>query len=106
MTSAGDLKYRLTLEVPVEAPDGAGGVTRGYAAVATVWTSLEATAGRADIVAESVGAVITHRIIMRTGPEVTTRHRFRLGARIFRIVAVREQEDGRFLAIHAEERTD
>ena len=48
----------------------------------------------------------THRIVIRAGPQVTTRHRFRLGARIFRIVAVRDQDDGLFLAIHAEERID
>jgi head-tail adaptor len=37
---------------------------------------------------------------------VTTRHRLRAGLRIFRIVAVREQADGRFLDIHAEERAE
>ena len=106
MTVAGDLKYRLTLEAPVETADGAGGVNRSFASVATVWASLEPVADRADTTAAGLGAVVTHRIVIRSGPEVTTRHRFRIGARIFRVVAVRQQDDGRFLAIHAEERTD
>jgi head-tail adaptor len=105
MISAGELKYRLVLEAPVETPDGAGGVSRGYQAVASVWAALTATSDRADATAAALGAVVTHRIVIRSGPEVTTRHRFRLGARIFRVVAVRALDDG-FLAIHAEERTD
>jgi len=106
MTAAGDLKYRLVLEAPVETADGAGGVTRAYAPAETVWASLDAVADRADTAAAGSGAIVTHRIVIRAGPQVTTRHRFRLGARIFRIVAVRDQDDGLFLAIHAEERID
>jgi head-tail adaptor len=54
-----------------------------------------------------LAATVTHRITIRRGPEVTTRHRFRLGARVFRIVAVRDQDpERRFLAIQTEERTD
>lgn len=68
--------------------------------------ALTATADRADTSAAALGAIVTHRIVIRAGPEVTTRHRFRLGARSFRIVAVRPDADGQFLAIHAEERTD
>ncbi len=106
MTAAGEMKYRLVLEAPVETPDGQGGVTRGYATTATLWASLEPAADRADTGADGRGAVVTHHIIIRAGPEVTTRHRFRLGTRIFRIVAVRDCDAGRFLFVHAEERTD
>jgi SPP1 family predicted phage head-tail adaptor len=106
MTAAGELNRRLVLEAAVESADGSGGVTRGYSAVATLWASLTPVADRADEAAAALGAIVTHRIVIRTGPEVTTRHRFRSGTRIFRIVAVRAQDDGRFLAIHAEERTD
>ena len=106
MTATGELKYRLVLEAPVETADGAGGVTRGYATVETLWASLEPVADRVDTAADGSGAVVTHHIIIRAGPDVTTLHRFRLGSRIFRVVAQRELEDGRFLLVHAEERTD
>jgi head-tail adaptor len=106
MISAGELKHRMVLEAPVETPDGAGGVSRSYAPAATVWAALAGVGDRADTTAASLGGVVTHRIVMRAGPEVTARHRFRLGARIFRIVAVRTDADGRLLTIHAEERTD
>jgi len=106
MTAIGELNRRLVLEAPVETADGAGGVTRNYAEVVTLWASLTPIADRADAAAAGQGALVTHRIVIRSGRDVTTRHRLRAGTRIFRIVAVREQDDGRFLAIHAEERME
>ena len=49
---------------------------------------------------------MTHRIVIRPGPTLTTRHRFRDGARLFYVATVREREDRRFLEIDAQERTD
>jgi SPP1 family predicted phage head-tail adaptor len=105
MTDPGKLNRRLVLEVPLETADGSGGVTRSYAAVATLWAQVEPVAARGDVDAAALGAVITHRIQVRYNPDITLRHRFRDGARIFRIVAMRERAK-RFLDIDAEERTD
>ncbi len=101
----GALNRRLTLEAPVETADGAGGVTRSYEAVATLWASVEPVAARGDVVAAALGATITHRIGVRYSADITLRHRLRDGARVFRIVMIRER-DKRFLDIEAEERTD
>ncbi len=107
MTDPGRLNRRLVLEAPVETPDGAGGVTRGYEPVVTIWAEVTPSAARGDVVAAGMGATITHRIVIRAGREITTRHRLRENARIFRIVTVRDEDgSGRFLAIHAEERVD
>src|SRR5262245_8052082 len=107
MTGPGELRHRLVLEGPVETPDGAGGVTRSYAAVTTVWAAVTRTAARGAVEAAGLGATVTHRVPIRSGPEVTTRHRLRAGARIFRIVALRDQDgSGRFLDIEAEERVE
>jgi SPP1 family predicted phage head-tail adaptor len=106
MTAISELNRRLVLEAPVESADGSGGVTRSYAEVVTLWASLTPIADRADVAAAGQGAIVTHRIVIRAGRDVTTRHRLRAGTRIFRIVAVREQDAGRFLAIHAEERAE
>jgi SPP1 family predicted phage head-tail adaptor len=103
MIDPGRLRHRLTLEQPVETPDGAGGALRTYAAAATVWAELTPTHARAALAADVRGANVTHRIVIRAGPAVTTRHRFREGSRIFEIVALRERE-GRFLEIEVEER--
>ena len=106
MSNPGLLKSRLTLEAPVESADGAGGVTRSYSAVATLWADVMPVSATRAIEAERAGAHVTHRIQIRFSNDITTRHRFRDGAHIFRIVSLRDR-DGRkrFLAIEAEEMT-
>ena len=105
MTDPGKLNRRLTLEAPVENDDGAGGVTRSYTAIATLWASVEPVSARGDVAASALGATISHRIRIRYSADITLRHRFRDAARSFRIVAMRDR-DKRFLDIDAEERAD
>lgn len=106
MTAIGELNRRLVLEAPVETPDGAGGVSRSYAATATVWAALTPIAAAGGVSADALGATVTHRIIIRPGPELTVHHRFRDGTRTFAVVSVRARENNRFLEVHAQERTD
>jgi SPP1 family predicted phage head-tail adaptor len=107
MTDPGELRQRLVLEQPVETPDGAGGVTRSYATVATIWAAVTPVSARGDTVADERAATVTHRITIRARADVTTRHRLRDGGRIFRIVALRDRDGrGRFTEIDAEERVD
>ena len=107
MTDPGELRHRLVLEAPVETADGAGGVTRSFATVTTLWAAIVPASARGGVIADDVGATVTHRIVIRSGPDVTTRHRLREGARIFRILALRDQDgSGRFIEIQAEERVD
>lgn len=105
MTAPGDLRERLVLEEPVETPDGAGGVIRSFAAVATLWAFLAPLSSRGEIVADAQGATAAHRIVIRMRSDVTTRHRLRLGSRVFRILALRELPR-RYLEITAEERME
>ena len=105
MTDPGQLNRRLVLEASTDVDDGAGGVTRSFAAVATLWAQVMPVAARGEVAADALGASVTHRIAIRYNADITLRHRFRDGARIFRIVAIRERER-RFLDIDAEERTD
>ncbi|MEA2991908.1 MAG: hypothetical protein QOD40_828 [Alphaproteobacteria bacterium] len=107
MIDPGQLNRRLALEAPAITPDGAGGVIRGYQTLATLWAALLPVSARGDVVADGAGTTVTHRITIRSGPEVTTRHRFRLGARVFVIAAIRDRDgEGRLLDIDVEERTD
>jgi SPP1 family predicted phage head-tail adaptor len=107
MIDPGRLNRRLVLEAPVETPDGAGGVTRAYSEIATIWADVTPVAARGGIDAASGGATVTHRIRVRAGPAITTQHRLRLDTRVFRIVSVRAHDRAeRFLDIHAEERVD
>jgi SPP1 family predicted phage head-tail adaptor len=106
VTLPGELNRRLVLEAPVESADGAGGVTRDYAALATLWAQLKPASARGSVEADSLAGVVTHRIVIRTPRALNTLNRFRDGTRIFRIVSWRESADRRFLEIDAEERKD
>lgn len=102
----GALRRRLVLEAPAEIGDGAGGVERTYETVATLWALVTPVSGRGDIVADNLGAMTRFRIVVRARSGIGTRHRWRDGARVYRIVAVRESADRCFLEIDAEERGD
>lgn len=105
MTDPGTLNRRLTLEAPVETDDGAGGVTRSYAAVATLWGSVEPRSARGAVEADALGGNVGYRIRIRFNADITLRHRFRDGDKIYRIIALRTR-DKRFLDIDAERRED
>lgn len=101
----GRLNHRLVIEAPAEAPDGAGGVVRSYADTDTVWAELTPLGGRGEVATETSGAVVSYRILLRTGPELTTRHRLRQGARRFTIVSIVTHDDG-LVELRADERVD
>jgi SPP1 family predicted phage head-tail adaptor len=105
MTDPGQLNRRLVLEALVETADGAGGITRSYETVMTLWASVMPRAASDNVAADALGASVSHRIVVRYRDDLTLRHRFRDGARVFHLVAIRDR-DRRFLDIDAEERTD
>ncbi len=106
MTAAGELKRRLVLDAPVDIDDGAGGVTTTYESVTTLWAQVTPVGTSPDVSADSLGATQRYDIIIRQRDDVTTRHRFQDGGRIYRVLAVQESADRRFLEIAAEERVD
>lgn len=107
MSDPGALRTRLVLEAPVETPDGAGGVARSFAATANLWAQVTPISARERVLADARGANVTHRIRIRVRTDLTTRHRFRRGARVWDVVAWREEDaSGRFLTIDAQERVD
>jgi len=102
MIDPGALKTRLTIEAPVEADDGQGGVTRAYAAFAKTWAQVTPLAARRDVAADADGAAVRYRIVTRCGYVLTLQHRLVDGARIYRILSFQERDNGRFLEIEAE----
>jgi len=106
MTAIGDLNRRLVLEAPADTADGEGGVTRLYDVVTTLWANVAPKSARADVSADRLGGAVRYAITIRSRDGLTTRHRFQDGARVYRILALRESADRRFLAIDAEEHQD
>jgi len=103
MTAAGDLNRRLLLEVPVETDDGAGGVVRLYDVVTVLWAQVVPRSADTVVTADSAGSAVRYRIIVRVPIDITTRHRFQDGARIYSVLAARPSADRRFVEIEAEE---
>jgi SPP1 family predicted phage head-tail adaptor len=106
MTAPGDLNRRLVLEAPAESDDGAGGVTRLYDVVTTLWAQVIPLAARGEVATDSLGASARFRIVIRMRAGITTQHRFQDGTRIYRVIATRESADRRFLEIDADVRED
>jgi head-tail adaptor len=109
MIDPGKLKTRLQIQAPVETDDGQGGVARSYTTLTTAWaevTPLAARGGRVDVQADAEGATVKVRILLRSNFVLTLQHRLVDGARIYRIVAIRDADDRRFIALDAELRVE
>jgi SPP1 family predicted phage head-tail adaptor len=106
VSDPGTLRQRLLLEAPVETTDGAGGVTRTYAAAASLWAEIVPLSARPAVAAGAAGALGLDHIRIRMRRDLTTAHRLRQGTRVWRIVGLREDQRGRFLTIDAQEWRD
>lgn len=106
MIDPGRLKTRLLIQVPSETQDGQGGVVRVYTTLATVWAAVVPSTARGVVDADAVGAAVRYRIILRNHFVLTLQHRLVDGARVYRIVSIREVDDRRFVEIDAELRVE
>ncbi len=86
--------------------DGQGGFVRSYSAVATVWAAVLPASMRHQLDADDDGAVVRLRLILRSGFALTLRHQFNDAGKIYRITALREVDERRFVEIDAEWRID
>lgn len=100
----GQLTARLELERPVATPDGQGGATIAYEAVASIWAKIE-PAGHAVIERASAEAfTLTHRIWVRYRADIAAGMRLNKGMRVFVVKAFFDpDETGRYLVCHCEE---
>jgi SPP1 family predicted phage head-tail adaptor len=104
MSAIGELRHRLTLEAPEETPDGTGGVARTWISQGQVWAAIEPAAAKDAVAADKRIGRITHRVVVRHRGGLTLNHRFRLGARVLAIRAVRDPDErGRLLECLVEE---
>jgi SPP1 family predicted phage head-tail adaptor len=99
----GRLRQRLALDAPVDTADGAGGVTRSFTPVATVWAGVEPADTAHLFTAGANGQRVTHRILLRSGWSLTVNHRLRQGTKTYEPRSFERTADGRFVIVHAEE---
>jgi head-tail adaptor len=71
-----------------------------------LWAQVTPQTERADISAESLGAALLTRVVIRYRDDVTTRHQLQDGSDVYRVIAARASADRRFLEIDAQLRED
>ena len=81
----GARRRRFVLELPLETPDGFGGIVRTYAAGPQLWGAIEMIRGDETIRAARPEQTITHRVRIRYRDDVTAAHRLSSGQRRFQI---------------------
>jgi SPP1 family predicted phage head-tail adaptor len=100
----GRLRLRLVLEHATATPDGAGGATLAWNAVATLAADVMPLRGEERTDREGLQDVTHHQIVIRKRADVSAGDRFRLGERVFSIKSITDpEEDGRYLACLCEE---
>jgi SPP1 family predicted phage head-tail adaptor len=101
----GELRHRLTLERLVQTTDGAGGFQESWDVEATVWARLRPLSGGEGVDAGRLAGRHGYEITIRYRPGVDLSMRFRMGARVFEIVSMKNLgERGRWLRALCEER--
>lgn len=100
----GALRRRLTLELPVATPDGAGGRTLAWQAAGEVFAEVEPRRRTERVEDGRLAGVVTHRITLRRRDDVAGGCRFRDGVRVFRVLTVEDADPARrFLRCRTEE---
>lgn len=107
------MSYALTrpmvLETPSVTPDGAGGYSRDWAALGTLWCELRAGSGSEKRGLIAPEGRMLFRVFLRAAPQGSPQRprpdqRLREGARLFTILAVSEADAaGAYLVCHARE---
>jgi SPP1 family predicted phage head-tail adaptor len=93
VTALDEMRQRLALEVADEIEDGAGGVARTWEPLGEVWGSLVPLSADDRVTGDRRIGAISHRIVLRHRHDLTLAHRFRLGARIFVVRAIRDPDE-------------
>lgn len=100
----GRLRLPLTLEALAAVPDGAGGFSESWTALATLSAALEPVAAARRFGADQALATVTHVVTLRARPDLASGMRFTSSDRLFSIETVHDpDETGRFLVCRVRE---
>lgn len=105
---AGQLRWRIAIQVKTRAADGQGGYTESWATITggNVWASIEPASSRELFMAQQLQHVVTHKVTIRYVAGVTTAHQIVFGSRVFNIQSVlNTDENNRTLVLLCEEGT-
>ncbi|MBB3971935.1 phage head closure protein [Hansschlegelia beijingensis] len=102
--SPGALRRRVTIEAPADAPDGAGGVVRGFAPLAQACAALEPVSAAEAEQGRAAGLRRLWRVTIRARGDVTGGCRLVWREKRFDVLSVRPLDaDGRYEELLCEE---
>ncbi|MGD9540600.1 phage head closure protein [Methylocystis sp.] len=100
----GVLRHRVTLEAPIDAPDGAGGFLRSFAPLADLWARVAPGGAREDFVEQRTEQATSHVVTIRWRDKVAKDMRFVFRGRKLRIQSIVDPDERRrFLICQCEE---
>ena len=76
---------RFTIEMPIDVPDGFGGILRSYQPGPRVWGAMELLSTMERLQAGGLETLVTHRVSLRYRDGMSPDQRLSLGLRHFRI---------------------
>jgi SPP1 family predicted phage head-tail adaptor len=86
---------RFVLEMPLESPDGFGGIIRSYRQGPQLWGAMEMLSGSERVRADRPEQSLTHRITLRYREGVSGAMRLTCGLRRFAIRAASDPDGSR-----------
>lgn len=95
LAPTGALRRRLTLETPVRSGEDAASATTTWIEAASLWAAVTTLGGREIVDADGVASRVSHEIELRWRSGITATMRFREGAVIYVIHAVRDRDPQR-----------
>jgi SPP1 family predicted phage head-tail adaptor len=100
-----DLTRRLTIEAPVADISDGGSVAVSWQSIGVVWAALRPVASREITTSDAQSLRTTHEIWLRYRADLTGAMRFRLGLRVFDVLAIRDPDERqRWLICQTDER--
>lgn len=91
----GELRHRLTLEMPVNTADDIGGFRQTWLSVAEVWAAIDTRSANEQFEAQRRESSFTHRITIRWRPDVNGAMRLSGDGKAYRILAVHDADHRR-----------
>lgn len=93
--TAGELRNRITVQVPASISDGQGGKTSlTWGTFLVAWAKIEPKTGQARLLAMNAGAVNPSTVTLRWRAGVTAKMRVKLkGGRLLKIISVVNPEE-------------
>lgn len=102
----GALRHRLRLEAPVDADDGAGGFSRSYRTVNSIWAQVSATSASQQFSEQKFEQASSYQVVIRWRADIAAGMRFVFRDRLL-LIQTFSDPDGRrrFLTCACEEIT-